>query len=63
MKTLNCVIDNMVTKFEIFTAVNIKVESFWVVMLCSVVVVYQCFRGPCCLHLQDRIEYRSSMDL
>jgi hypothetical protein len=25
---------------------------FWVVMLCSVAVEYQRFRGPCCLHLQ-----------
>jgi len=25
-------------------------EIFWVVMPCSAVVVYQCFRGPCCLH-------------
>jgi len=24
---------------------------YWVVMPCSVVVGYQRFRGPCCLHL------------
>jgi len=29
-----------------------QVKVFWVVMLCSVVVGYQCFRGLCCLHLQ-----------
>jgi len=27
----------------------IQVEVFWVVTPCSVVVGYQCFRGPCCL--------------
>jgi len=25
---------------------------FWVLMFCSVAVGYQCFREPCCLHLQ-----------
>jgi len=33
-------------------AVNIEVEVFWVVTPCNVVVGYQRFRGPCCLHLQ-----------
>jgi hypothetical protein len=33
------------TRFEVFTAVRIQVEVFWVVMLCSIVVGYQCFRG------------------
>jgi len=26
--------------------VKIQAKVFWVVMLCSVVVLYQCFRGP-----------------
>jgi len=30
---------------------KIKVEVFWLVTPCSVVVGYQRFRGPCCLHL------------
>jgi len=34
-------------------AVKIHVMVFWVVMLYSDVVGYQCFRGPCCLHLQS----------
>jgi hypothetical protein len=34
-------------------AVIFQVEIVWVVMPCSVVVGYHCFRGPCCLHLQD----------
>jgi hypothetical protein len=29
-----------------------QVEVCWVVTLCSVVVGYQRFGGPCCLHLQ-----------
>jgi hypothetical protein len=28
---------------------------FWVVMPCSDVVGYQCFGGPCCLHLQGEV--------
>jgi len=31
------------------------VKIFWVVMLCSVVVGYQCFRGQCCLQLQGEV--------
>jgi hypothetical protein len=27
-----------------------KMAVFWVVALCSLVEVYQRFRGPCCLH-------------
>jgi len=48
-------------RFEVFTAVKIQVEFFWVVMPYSAVVEYQRFRGPCCLHLQD--EEWASMDL
>jgi len=32
-------------------AMMFQVEVFWVVIPCSHVVRYQCFRGPCCLHL------------
>jgi len=39
-------------RFEVFMVVKIQVKVFWVVMLCSVVVGYQHFGGPCCLHLQ-----------
>jgi hypothetical protein len=28
-------------------AVSTKMAVFWVVALCSLVEVYQCFRGPC----------------
>jgi hypothetical protein len=35
-----------------FTAVKILVEVFWVMTPCSVVVRYQRFGGPCCVHLQ-----------
>jgi hypothetical protein len=30
-----------------------QVEFFWILTPCSVVVGYQRFGGPCCLHLQD----------
>jgi len=36
-------------------AVKIQVEVLWVVMLCSVVVGYQSFRDPHCLHLHPII--------
>jgi hypothetical protein len=42
---------NLDVRFEVFMAVKIQVEVFWVVMSCGVVVGYQHFRGPCCLHL------------
>jgi len=46
--------------FEAFTAVMSQVKVFWVVMTCSVMIGYQSFRGPCCLHLQGGDE--DSMD-
>jgi hypothetical protein len=33
-------------------AMSMKMAVFWVVALCSLVEVYQCFRGVCCLHYQ-----------
>jgi hypothetical protein len=38
--------------FEDFTAMMFHGEVFCVMTPCSVVVGYQRFRGPCCLHLQ-----------
>jgi hypothetical protein len=35
-----------------------RVEVFWVVTPCSVVVGYQCLRGPCCLHLQGEMKLK-----
>jgi hypothetical protein len=31
-------------------AVSMKMAVFWVVVPCSLVEVYQRFRGTCCLH-------------
>jgi hypothetical protein len=42
---------NRIVRFEVFMAMKIPVEVFWVVTLCSAVVVHQHFGGPCCLHL------------
>jgi hypothetical protein len=39
-------------EFEVLTAVSTKMVVFWVVAPCSLVKVYQRFRGPCCLHHQ-----------
>jgi hypothetical protein len=36
--------------FEVLMAVSTKTAVFWVVAPCSLVEVYQRFRGPCCLH-------------
>jgi len=36
--------------FEAFTAVMFQVQVFWIVTPYIVVVGYQRFRGPCCLH-------------
>jgi hypothetical protein len=42
-------------RFEVFTTIEIQVQFFWVVTPCSVVVGYQRFGGPCCLHLQGEV--------
>jgi hypothetical protein len=36
--------------------VMFQVEVFWVVTLCSAVIGYQRFRGPCCLHLHGEVK-------
>jgi len=33
----------------------IPAPAFNAMILCSFVVCYQCFRGPCCLHLRDKV--------
>jgi hypothetical protein len=38
--------------FEVLTVVSMKMAVFWVVAPCSLIEVYQRFRGPCCLHHQ-----------
>jgi hypothetical protein len=38
--------------YEVLTAVSTKMAVLWVVATCSLVEVYQRFRGPCCLHHQ-----------
>jgi hypothetical protein len=45
-----------IERFKVFTTVKILVEVFWVVTPCSVVVGYQRFGGPFCLHLQGEVE-------
>jgi hypothetical protein len=46
---------NVATKNKAFSITNtlkIKIAVFWVVAPCSLVEIYQRFRGPCCLHHQ-----------
>jgi len=45
-----CSSDNKI--FEIFTAVRIQTVVFWAATPSGVVVGYQRFGGPCCLHFQ-----------
>jgi len=40
-------------RFDLFMVVKIQVKVFWVVMLWSHAEGYQCFRGPCSLHIQS----------
>jgi hypothetical protein len=41
--------------FEVLTTVSTKMAVFWVVAPCSLVEIYQRFRGPCCLHHQGAL--------
>jgi hypothetical protein len=40
--------------FKVLMVINIHVV-FWVVLLCTDVVGYQHFGGPCWFHLQDEV--------
>jgi hypothetical protein len=44
--------DLEIVGFEVLTVVSMKMAVFWVVAPCSLVEVYQRFRGICCLHHQ-----------
>jgi hypothetical protein len=48
--------------FEDLMAVSTKMVVFWFVALCSLVEVYQRFRGPCCLHHHHRPDDGVSKD-
>jgi hypothetical protein len=45
--TLEVILKN--ARFEVFMALEIQVEVFWDVTLCTVVVGYKHFRGICCM--------------
>jgi len=44
--------EGSIVRFEVFKAVKIQFEVFWVATLCSNVAKYQRFGGHCCLYLQ-----------
>jgi hypothetical protein len=41
-----------VVGLEVLTAASMQMAVFWIVAPCSLVEVYQRFRGTCCLHHQ-----------
>jgi hypothetical protein len=43
---------NYLVGFEVLTAVSMKIAVFWDIAPCSLIEVYQRFRGPCCLYHQ-----------
>jgi hypothetical protein len=43
---------NLIVGFEVLTAVSMKIAVFWVVAPCSLVEVYQRFRGPIALMME-----------
>jgi len=47
-------------RFEVFTAVDIQVGVFWVVMPSTDVVLYQCFGGLCYLHLWVTLKMKAA---
>jgi hypothetical protein len=44
----------VIQRSEVLTAVRIKITIFWDVTQCSLVNMYQYFKGICCLHFQGR---------
>jgi hypothetical protein len=48
---------------EVFTAVKIEVEVFWIVPPCNDMVGYKRFGRPCCLHLHgEKMEAPRSVE-
>jgi hypothetical protein len=41
---------NKFVRFQVLMVASMKMAVFWVVAPCSLVEVYRCFRGACCLH-------------
>jgi hypothetical protein len=48
-------LEHIYNRSEVLTAVSAKMVVFWVVVPCSLVEVYQHFRGPCCPHHQGDV--------
>jgi hypothetical protein len=51
----NCDLGSLVASFEAFTTVMNQDGFFWLVTPCGVVVAYQRFTDPCCLHIQGEV--------
>jgi len=46
--------------FDLFSAMNVQIAVSWVVTLCSVVVGYQHYEGPYCLHLHFTLKIEAA---
>jgi len=46
-----CCMKLLDVRFKVLTLMKIQVVVFWVMIQCSNVIGYQCFRGFCCFHL------------
>jgi len=49
-------VHKLADKVDWRVTVDMEVDVFWVLTPCSVVLGYQRFGGPCCLHLQRTSE-------
>jgi hypothetical protein len=49
-----CLTISVVIGFAVLKAETKQITAFWNVTPCSMVDIYQCFRGTCWLHLQGR---------
>jgi hypothetical protein len=45
-------------RFEVLTMASMKMDVFWLATPCSLVDVYRCCRGACCLHHQVQTSTR-----
>jgi hypothetical protein len=59
--TLVCLKCGKFTESIIKPGKKIHVKVFWVVKPCSGGVGYQCFGGPCCIHLQGEVKTGSKV--
>jgi hypothetical protein len=59
---INVVKNNLdiTVRLEVLTEMKIHVTVYWILTQCSEVVGYQCFGGPCCMHLQGVVKMKAT---